>query len=199
MANAPPKLAEACLDEALALIDEAGLENLSLREVARRLNVSHQAPYKHFASRDHLLAAVTARAFAGFATALDERKRADDPVADLRAMGHAYLSFALAHPLQYRLMFGDTLPSADDHPGMLGEARHSFDLLRAALRRIRTHTGQPLTEDEIDADALFVWSSMHGLATVLQTSVLASLDLSPAVLAGMIERMLDGIDAALAA
>ena len=56
---------EACVEEALAIVGEAGLEALSLREVARRLHVSHQAPYKHFPSRDHILAEVVGRAFAG--------------------------------------------------------------------------------------------------------------------------------------
>jgi hypothetical protein len=39
-------LREACIREALAIIETEGVENLSLREVSRRLGISHQAPYK---------------------------------------------------------------------------------------------------------------------------------------------------------
>ncbi|MFX4450801.1 TetR/AcrR family transcriptional regulator, partial [Acinetobacter baumannii] len=52
---------------------------LSLRDVARRLGVSHQAPYKHFPSRDHILAEVVGRAYASFAAHLEKRPRSDDP------------------------------------------------------------------------------------------------------------------------
>jgi AcrR family transcriptional regulator len=67
----------------LAIIDSAGLEQLSLREVARRLYVSHQAPYRHFASRDHLLAEIVARAFEAFAQHLDGHPHCLDANADL--------------------------------------------------------------------------------------------------------------------
>ncbi len=100
---------EACIDEALVIIEAEGIEALSLREVARRLGVSHQAPYKHYPSRDHLLAEVVRRAFAAFADHLDARPRKADPFADLHAMGQAYLDYALRHPLQYRLIFGTPL------------------------------------------------------------------------------------------
>lgn len=194
-----PKLPDACVAEALAIIEDQGLEGLSLREVARRLGVSHQAPYKHFPSRDHLLAEVVARAFASFAAALDARDRSEDATGDLRAMGIAYLRYALTHPLQYRLMFGSPLPDPERHPAMLARARHSFTLLRDALTRlVRAHGHEP-RPDRIDADALFVWSTMHGLASALQTSALASLDVSPAVLANMSDHVLDRIEGALAA
>ncbi len=50
----PVPLKEACVQAAHAFIVEHGVEQLSMREVARRLGVSHQAPYKHYPSRDHL-------------------------------------------------------------------------------------------------------------------------------------------------
>lgn len=54
--EAPLELREACVIAAQEVIAEKGVENLSLRDVARKLGVSHQAPYKHYPSRDHLLA-----------------------------------------------------------------------------------------------------------------------------------------------
>ena len=199
MAATRTKLPDACVAEALAIINEAGLEGLSLREVARRLGVSHQAPYKHYPSRDHLLAEVVGRAFASFAEALDARPRTGDPMADLRSMGRAYLSYAFAHPLQYRLMFGTPLPDADRHPAMLAQARHPFALLQEALRMVVRASGGTVVAARIDADALFVWSTMHGLASALQTSAIATLAVSPDVLAGMTDHVLDAIRTALSA
>ncbi|MFM2045838.1 MAG: hypothetical protein RLY86_4414 [Pseudomonadota bacterium] len=130
-------LREACVAEAQAIIATEGVEGLSLREVARRLGVSHQAPYRHFPSRDHILAEVVARAFDHFARALDARNRSEDPHQDLGGMGVAYLAYAVDHPLEYRLMFATPLPDPAHHPGMMGSARHAFALLVQGLARMR--------------------------------------------------------------
>lgn len=178
-------LREACVREAFSIIETAGLESLSLREVARRLGVSHQAPYKHFPSRDHILAEVIRRSYDGFAHHLDSRPITGDAKTDLLMMGSAYLEFALAHPLQYRLMFGAALPNPVEHPDMLKSARHSFDLLRDAMHAYHAQNG--LTEPDLaEKDALFAWSSLHGLAGILQTNAIHTLGLSSDVFADIV-------------
>jgi len=184
--------------EALAIIEEAGVEALSLRDVARRLNVSHQAPYKHFPSRDHLLAEIVGRAFTAFARHLDARPRGGSPREDLAAMGQAYLRYATEHPLQYRLMFGTPLPDPDLHPEMMRSAQHAFSLLRDDLARIATEQGSPEgPEGATELDALFVWATMHGLASILHSHALDTLGLSASVLADAVPHALRRIGAAL--
>lgn len=175
-------LKEACVREALAIIETAGVERLSLREVARRLDVSHQAPYKHFPSRDHILAEIVARAFAQFARHLDAGPRTGDPDADLGGMGHAYMTYAEAHPLQYRLMFGTPLPDPHAHPEMMANARHAFALLCDGLRRRAAARGRVPTDAAVQLDALFVWGTLHGLASIAGSSAIDTLALPPAVL-----------------
>lgn len=177
----PANLREACLQEALAIIDTEGVERLSLREVARRLGVSHQAPYKHFPSRDHILAEIVTRAFDSFARHLDQRPRLDDPHEDLAAMGRAYLEYAQAHPLQYRLMFGDLLPDLKTHPDMMRQAKHAFSLLSDGVRRVTALAAEPGSDTDTALDALFVWSTVHGLARILQSRALQTLALPPDV------------------
>lgn len=176
-------LKEACLAEALAIIETEGIEHLSLREVARRLGVSHQAPYKHFQSRDHILADIVSRAFSSFAAHLDARPRGQDPDHDMAEMGRAYLDYAARHPLQYRLMFGTPLPDGDRHPDMMAQAQHAFALLRAALQRRAAARGAVLDERQETLDALFIWSGLHGLASIQASSVARTLDISEAVMA----------------
>ena len=147
-------LREACLREALAIIETAGVEKLSMREVSRRLGVSHQAPYKHFRSRDHILAEIVSRAYAAFAKHLENRPQTGDPDADLGAMGRAYFRYALAHPLQYRLMFGTPLPDPEQHPTMMQQARHAFALLQDAIARLPLASQTPRAEARVDFDAL---------------------------------------------
>lgn len=195
--NEPLELKEACVRAARDVIAEHGIERLSLREVARKLGVSHQAPYKHYASRDHLLAEVMRRCFADFAAQLDARERFDDPRADLASMGTQYLRFAAEHPLEYRLMFGTPWPTPAEHPALVADATHAFDLLRGALQRV--HGRGARQRATIDLDALFVWSSMHGLAGMLQSNVMPWLDLAPKVEAGATEHVMKRVEAALVA
>lgn len=172
----PEDLREACVAEALAIIGEAGLEKLSLREVARRLNVSHQAPYKHFESRDHILAEVVSRAYAAFAAYLDRRPAGADAAEDLGNMGRAYLAYAQTHPLHYRLMFETPLPEPEAHPEMMRRARHAFSLLRVAIARLAEAEQQHTADEEaVMMDALFTWSTLHGLASILRSHSLESL------------------------
>lgn len=175
------ELREACINEALEIIKASGIEGLSLREVARRLGVSHQAPYKHFPSRDHILAEVVRRAFDDFARYLDNRPLTDTPHADLQAMGRAYVDYALSHPLEYRVMFGTPLPDPAEHPTMMESAQHAFSLLRDCLTRI--FPDRP----NVELDALFIWATMHGLASILGSNALDSLALSSEVLYAAID------------
>lgn len=191
-------LREACLTEALAIIAGSGAEALSLRDVARRLGVSHQAPYKHFPSRDHLLAEIVRGTFTEFARHLDARPRGADPAQDLRALGEAYLGYALAHPLQYRLMFGTALPDPAQHSAMMQSAQHAFALLREALSRQFAAAGRTVEPGALELDALFIWTSLHGLASALQTSAMATLALPPPVLAATLAHTLNRIGAAIA-
>lgn len=190
-------LKEACVGEAMAIIASNGVESLSLREVARRLGVSHQAPYKHFPSRDHILADIVARAFADFARHLDAHPKSDDPDSDMGQMGQAYLAYATGHPLEYRLMFGTPLPDASQHPEMMRQARHAFALLCDGLRRKSAKAGQQRLDHEIVLDALFIWSGLHGLASITSSSIVATLGLDASVLAASPMHLLQSFGRAL--
>lgn len=185
-------LGDALVIEALAIIGQRGLEALSLREVARRLGVSHQAPYKHFPSRDHLLAEVVRRCFEGFASTLRQTVPTGTPEGDLRALGESYLRFAAAHPLEYRLMFGTPWPKTADAPDLRLYARAAFDVLCDTLRRL-----DPSADDRrVTLDALFVWSAMHGLASLRASSAMACLSIPASVAEALSDHTMSRIDQA---
>jgi len=172
-------LKTACLRAARETIAERGLEQLSLREVARRLGVSHQAPYRHFPSRDHLLAEVIRECFQDFARFLDNREKQEGPEQDLNCLGSRYLQFALERPLEYRLMFGTPWPAAAEEVGLVQDALHAFNILRTDLKGI--HGGERAAQTQVDLDAMLIWSTMHGLSSILQSSAMAHLDLTKGV------------------
>jgi AcrR family transcriptional regulator len=186
---------DAYIAAARQVIAERGLENLSLREVARELGVSHQAPYKHYRSRDHLLAEVMARCFEQFAQHLDDRERCADPEDELTSLGRQYLDYARQNPLEYRLMFSTPWPETAADPELIRHAVHAFNILREVLRRLHAHT--PADSDDIDLDALFVWSSMHGLAGAINSDAIKKLDLNPGVLDQATARIMGKVGRAL--
>ena len=179
MSSKNEDLREACVKEALAIIAKGGIDALSLRDVARRLGVSHQAPYKHFPSREHILAEVVGRAYAGFAAYLEKRPRDDDPYIDLGNLGRCYLDYARKHPLHYQLMFGTPLPDPAEHPEMMAKAEHAFATLRETISRLPGRG----PDADVDLDALFAWSVVHGLASILQTPATEKVGLRKAAIA----------------
>jgi AcrR family transcriptional regulator len=104
-------LREALIDAALELIAERGVHGFSLAEATRRLGVTTAAPYRHFADRDDVLAAVAVRALQTFAALLaDDAREADTPEQRLAAMARTYVRFAAEH----RPMFETLLRSGID-------------------------------------------------------------------------------------
>jgi AcrR family transcriptional regulator len=193
----PLDLRDACVVAAQEVIAERGIENLSLREVARKLGVSHQAPYKHYPSRDHLLGEVMRRCFQGFATHLDARARHDDPEQDLESLGLQYLAYAREHPLEYRLMFSTTWPASAEPADLAGDATYAFDVLRGVLRRM--HGDASEMQEAVELDALYIWSTMHGLAGVMNGQCIDQLDLKGRVLKQAVRHAMDRMGRGLAA
>lgn len=179
-------LKEACIQAAREVIAEQGIEGLSLRDVARKLGVSHQAPYRHYPSRDHLLAAIMQRCFVDFAAYLDQAAQAHTKDA-LLGMGEAYMRYAALHPLEYRLMFGTPWPEPAAHPDLVRHAVHAFGLLRHQLHQHlqqgagAAQTDAPALLAQAELQALFIWSALHGMASIQQANVMQHLVLSPGV------------------
>jgi AcrR family transcriptional regulator len=149
-------LRQALIAVAIELIDQEGAEALSLREVARRAHVSHNAPYRHFPNRAALLAAVAAAGFEALAAKLEAVEEKASPTARLQALGQAYIAFALENGALYRLMFGGAVEQGAD-PALAAAGERAFDLLRQTVAAIAPRA--PLREATVSA-----WAFVHGLA-----------------------------------
>lgn len=194
----PANVKEACLDEAYRILETDGIETISIREIARRLGVSHQAPYKHFDSRDHIVAALVARCYDEFARFLDARDRSPQPFADLGNLAFAYLDYAGRHPVKYRLMFGTKLPPAEAHPDMLRGALHPYEAFLDRVSRMELRDPGDGMRDTHRQDAMFLWSTLHGMASLLQADALSPLALSARDRKDAIVRLMERLSIALA-
>jgi AcrR family transcriptional regulator len=103
-------LRAALVETTIELIAERGVRGFSLAEASRRLGVSVAAPYRHFADRDELLAAVALRALAAFTAMLAaESSETDVPEQRLAAMARAYVRFAGEQRPLFETLYGSGL------------------------------------------------------------------------------------------
>jgi AcrR family transcriptional regulator len=156
-------LRSALIDGAVTLIAERGERRFSLAELSRSLGVSAAAPYRHFADRDELLAAVALRALQAFAEALTARSsRSDPPEERLAAMAAAYVRFAAGQPALFGLVFGLGLEGKQRYP----ELRLAYEAVEAGLE---TGVAELSTDDPAAAGALAeaIEATAHGYAALL--------------------------------
>lgn len=157
-------LLQSLINAAIALISEEGISELSLRQVARRVGVSHNAPYRHFEDKEALLAAVAEQGFQSLLVAIETARQGIPPDSPqrLEAIGVAYVHFALAHPFHYRLMFGDYRCNLSKYSALAEAAQQSFMVLVNTIREGQM-AGIFRLADPVDM-ARVAWSLVHGQA-----------------------------------
>jgi AcrR family transcriptional regulator len=160
------------------VILEQGVAAVSLRHVARSLGVASGAPYYHFPTRLHLLAALAEAGFlalGGDTTAALARTAQKAPFERLTAVCEAYLVAATARPAHYRVMF---LPELGEHPEF-GEARR---LAEAGLQRLTDVAYGVRPDAGVETArraAVAAWCAAHGFATLWNEKVVGR-DMGPA-------------------
>jgi AcrR family transcriptional regulator len=166
-------LQRALVDAGLAIVRRQGVEALSLRAVARKVKVSHSAPYHHFGGKAELLAAVAAAGFDLLVETIGQTAAAAMPkcaLDGLRAVGAGYLGFALRDPAVFRLMFRPELTQPAEHPVLLEAEARAFGKLIEALMMCQS-TGELPGKDPMPLAAI-CWSTVHGLAMLHVEQVL---------------------------
>jgi len=156
------------LDTAIAQLQESGLEDLSLRALARRLEVSQTAPYRHFADKGELLAAMATCGYRGLLDALRRASAATDdcPRAQLIAFAHAYVDYAAQNPQLFKLMFGPAVQPTVKYPELRAASRDTLQVVQDILQQ-GVDSGIFRHEDNVAYLANAAWSSIYGLATLL--------------------------------
>jgi len=158
-------LRSALIDTALELIAEEGVHGFSVAEAARRSGVSISAPYRHFADRDALLAAVAVRAYEellGRFTAAISAQRA--PADQLAAASAAYVRFAAERRAMFEVLFGAGLDKVR-YPPLEVAATQVVQVLVAVAARLAP-----------DADEHLAWALVQAMAGLAQGHATLLLD-----------------------
>lgn len=176
-------LRRALLDAALQLLREEGAGALTLRAVARAAGVSQTAPYRHFRDRRALVGAVAQEAFARLGGAIEDAVGRGEPgLPALRRGLVAYVAHALAHPAEYRVMFGAEIAERDDMPELEATALGAFAFLREGIAGLQS--GGLLHAGDATLLAITTWATLHGL-------VMLALDGQTAVTGRSIDTLVD--------
>ena len=102
-------LRQKIIEESLAWIERENIVSLSLRGVAKRIGVSHNAPYRHFPDKESLLVAIAEIGYTQLYDALEEAVKSspNDLQQQLENIGVASIQYAVSHKAYYQVMFSD--------------------------------------------------------------------------------------------
>jgi AcrR family transcriptional regulator len=155
-------LANAVIEAGLRRVRQRGLDAVSGRELAGVVGVAPSAIYRHFADKDQLRAAIAQAAREQLARAMSQPKARKltkaSAYARFRAIGEAYIEFALSEPRLYAAAFSDCRPSREDSPSGWSILAEALDALVA--------TGAMPSSRRAGAE-LVAWSAVHGISDLL--------------------------------
>ncbi|GER91890.1 hypothetical protein KDW_60520 [Dictyobacter vulcani] len=169
------RTAQAILDAALAIIAEQGLQALSIREIAQRIEYSPSGLYEYYASKDEILDALIAQGLAQLNEMLAHVPSGESASEWLFAIGEAYLAFAREHEQLYALIFGHIF-SPSGLVTSLDQLQHNsaYGQLRHCIQTGVERGAFILPSGEsIEQQVYSTWALLHGLAMLRMTRVSA--------------------------
>ena len=159
-------LRDALVQAALREAEQGGAEAISIKALAKELGVSQPAPYRHFADREALLAAVTAEAFRQFSAMLRDEIGKPSKRSKLSRLAQATLAFGLRRNGIYRLMFVSRIMACASKGSELHHAaKETFALVLEALEA-------PAVGLLRERSALKIWASLHGVVMLAEQGLL---------------------------
>ena len=162
-------LKEELISSACTICEASGHDHMSLRSIAKEANVSQTAPYRHFKTKESLLAEVSKRGFEELtdkmklAISKENIKSAKDRFLE---MGLAYLEFGLEKRKTYDLMHSPIIDKVQ-FPELLNAAQGAFDELVQILKEL--YPG--ISEDALGKKCIKFWAMMHGLVGLLDMKI----------------------------
>jgi AcrR family transcriptional regulator len=158
-------LREALLQAAEKALESGGIKSISLRELSRKLGVSHTSPRRHFADKQALLHALAVRGFERFDEVLSRaaKQKGQDFKGRLTRLARAYINFALKHPALLSLMF-ESKHRPDAPPELLAISDKAFSHGRIVFAEGQA-TGDVVPGDSVRL-SLALFAALLGLLAI---------------------------------
>jgi AcrR family transcriptional regulator len=191
-------LRKALIEIATDLLAEGGVQSLSLRKIALKAGVSHNAPYMHFTDKEAILVAIAEEGFRILAVDVESAisQTGHNTREQLIAASQAYVRFALGHPDQLQVMFRSV--DHTKYPSLVETSQASlkrlFDLVKSGQENGELNSG------DTQAMTKAIWAMVHGISAIsitYKTSIMPSLKSSEETTSMFVSFLLDGLAAQL--
>lgn len=158
-------LRQALIDAVGAIVRDEGLDQVSIRACAKLVGVAPSAAFRHFADKRDLMSAYAAAGFAAMARMVAQRRDAagPEPVDKFRAVGEAYILYALENPGQFQAMFRSELVNPSDTE-LQEQSGRMEEALRQGLRDLVPGDEDPVATKKKE---LLAWAAVHGLSSLM--------------------------------
>jgi AcrR family transcriptional regulator len=160
-------LKNALIKAGVEILAQEGIDGLTLRKVAQRAGVSHNAPYSHFSDKQSLIAAISTEGFKQLYDELDAAvlSHPSDPKRQLQEGAWAYVQFAMNNTDTFKIMFSGVLEKEKEYPAFVEVSRMTFhrvvEIVRACQEAGLLSTAPP------ELMAVFVWGQIHGIISLI--------------------------------
>jgi len=163
------KLRVSILDAARYLFVQRGIDAVSMREIAKRINYSATTLYHHFADKEALLQAVCDEDFLKLASGMHQVMQLPDLIERIQALGKGYAMFALQHPNHYRMMFMTPRAPCNQEITRIQQGNTEQDAY-AQLKHVvqKAFEAGFFREDLVDSEliAQTIWAGIHGVCSL---------------------------------
>ncbi len=163
---------EKILDAASELFVRDGVEAVTMRAIAERIEYTPTAIYHHFKDKTHLLYACCEEHMRFLAKEIQQLGQVNDPVERIRALGLAYAEFGIRYPNHYRFMFMTPMPELDPTLFVPDVGNPEVDAYAALVQAVEAAIAAGRFRPEYaDAQltAQMLWSGIHGIVSLWMT------------------------------
>jgi AcrR family transcriptional regulator len=154
------------LDAARELFATEGVDSVTMRRIADKIEYSPTAIYFHFRDKETLLAELCDCDFREFAHGFAVIAQIQDPVERLRAAGRSYVQFGLNNPSHYRLMFMTPKTITGDLSEKGNPEEDAYAFLLAIVRDLKAAGRLRSAYDDVDLAAQVIWGGVHGVVSL---------------------------------
>lgn len=157
------------IDAARELFVSRGVEAVTMREIAKRIDYSATSIYHHFEDKESLIRAICDTDFLALASSLKSILQLPHPVERMYALGDGYAKFALSHPNHYRLMFMTEHPPIDPALSSLKQNNAEQDAyfqLKSVVQEVYDAGYFRPDLHNVDLIAQTIWAGIHGVCSL---------------------------------
>lgn len=185
------ELRELIISASTELIQESGLDGLSAREIARRINYSPGTLYNSFENLDDLVLTIEGRLLEGLLEALSAVPRDGDPRERVHRLATCYLEFSARNPKLWNLLFEHHIPGSQ---GIPESYRGKLEALMAKVEDALAPLAKGRSAEDIKRSARALWAGVHGISSLSaahKLSIIAADDAS-VLMDDLVRNYLDG-------